>query len=101
MTVASLLLPLAIVSSTQADYRGTRMMSFKGLESLSLVKEEGQRKTYSVIAYPEVMWDEMVPSWNIDLPPGGVVMFKAKGITPGGETKAYNLGIWSIGGMRQ
>jgi hypothetical protein len=92
---------LIALTLAQAEYRGCRLISFRGLDGLTLAKEEGAKKTYSVTVSPEIQWDEMVPSWNVDLPDGATVTFRARARTLDKETKAYNLGTWSLKGVRQ
>jgi hypothetical protein len=41
---------------------------------------------------PNVAWDELVISWNMDLTDGTVLEFEAE---PEGATRAYRLGTWS------
>src|SRR5688500_12267900 len=102
MTVPLLLASvLSFGQPSPADYRGARMIAFKSLSEFMLVKEEGTKKTYTATVDPESAWDEMVRSWNVDLPEGSTLTIRAKALTLGDETKPYSLGTWSLAGIRQ
>ncbi len=40
-------------------------------------------------------WDELIVSWNAQLPPGGFLKIEARGVYPDRATKFYTLAVWS------
>ena len=52
-----------------------------------------------VLMSPEIPppneWQSLVASWNVELPPDGLLKIEARGIYPDHMTKFYVLGLWS------
>ncbi|PYK59509.1 MAG: hypothetical protein DME21_13040 [Verrucomicrobia bacterium] len=43
----------------------------------------------------QIKWDELVVSWNADLPKGVVLKIETRAIYPAHSTRFYTMGIWS------
>ncbi|MES1181014.1 MAG: C39 family peptidase [Verrucomicrobiota bacterium] len=75
-------------------------MQFFGFKDFSkFTSSPGAKAGETVLTSPEIKsdipWNELVASWNIELPEGGYLKTEARGIYPDGATKYYNMGNWS------
>ena len=73
---------------------------FIGLSRFStFMKGNGDSPGETAFVSPEIVskikWNELVVSWNADLPPGVVLKVEARAIYPEHSTRFYTMGIWS------
>ncbi len=103
-TAVKLFLALSILalscfgaSSAIPDYRGVQFLGFKDFSKFTSAK--GTNAGDVVLTSPEVKtditWNELVASWNIDLPDGAWLKTEARAIYPDGCSKFYNMGFWA------
>lgn len=88
----------ALSSSAEAlAARGIQFIAFKSLSQFP--KSAGERPDESVLTSPEIPtrieWDELIASWNAELPPGAWLKLEARGVYPDRTTKWFTMCLWS------
>ncbi len=77
-----------------------RYAYFKSLTDFSRFepshKPTGEVELLSPTIETPIEWDQLVLSWNAKTPPGSFLIFEARAIRPGHETKFYSWGRWSL-----
>jgi hypothetical protein len=85
------------VFAAAPDYRGMQFFGFTNFSAFTSAK--GAKPGETILTSPEIKadiaWDELIASWNIELPDGAWLKTEARGIYPDGPTKYYNMGLWS------
>lgn len=77
------------------DHRGARFIGFARFDRFQREEKPGEIILTSPPIELGIPADEIVVSWNADLPGGAVLRAEARAIYPDHETKLYNLGMWS------
>ena len=79
------------------DYRGVQFFGFDDFSTFTSARAAQGGEL--VLTLPEVKsditWNQLVASWNIDLPEGASLKTEARAIYPEGATKYYVMGLWS------
>jgi hypothetical protein len=79
------------------DARGGQFISFKKFGGFERVGANW--KTEVVLTSPEIVaqirWDEMIASWNAEMPKGTFMKIEARPIYASGPAKWYIMGLWS------
>jgi hypothetical protein len=85
---------------TAPDAGPSHHSRFIGIEDFSSFARgrdaEGNEVLLSPVIPAPIPWEEMVPSWNVDLPPGTGVKVEASATTANGRSGFYVLGNWSL-----
>lgn len=80
-----------------SDPRGCDFLAWRDLSQFSL--EIGDRPGTRLAVSPEIVArvaaDELITSWNADMPPGSTLEIAVRAIYPEQATKFYILGRWS------
>ncbi len=83
--------------ASEVDYRGVQFFGFNDFSNF--VSSAGANSNEMVLTSPEVKsdigWNQLVASWNVELPAGGYLKVEARAIRPEGATKYYVMGLWS------
>lgn len=93
------LLCLAPVNSPAAttDTRGIQFFPYKSLSTFK--QSPGDRPNETVLTSPEtrarIRWDELIVSWNADMPADGYLKVEARALYPGRPSRWYVMGLWS------
>lgn len=89
--------PLEPPAKIGFDARGVQFICFEHFSSFE--KSPGTRARELVLTSPTILtkinWNELIASWNVQLPPGTYMQVAARAIRPQGPTKFYTLGLWS------
>jgi hypothetical protein len=95
--LVALVLPLLAANAGAVDARGGQFISFTNFSGFT--RAAGQRAREVVLTSPEITaaisWDELVASWDVDLPRSGYLKVEARAIHPHGVTKYFTMGLWS------
>lgn len=95
--LATAILALSGATTSAFDGRGCQFLGFNSLSSFE--KAAGARPREMVLTSPVVVgrinWNELVASWNADVPDGAYLKVEARALYPAGPTKYYTLGLWS------
>jgi len=77
--------------------RGIQFIAFKSLSSFkkSVGELHGEVIFTSRVIRTEVAWDELIASWNAEMPASAYLKIEARAIYPGRTTKWYVMGLWS------
>jgi hypothetical protein len=80
------------------DPRGNQFIGFNGFSSFE--RQTGARPTETVLLSPvlvaQMKWNQLVASWNAEIPEGAYLRVEARAVYPGPRgTKWYVLGLWS------
>jgi len=90
-------LPPMISQSAPLDARGNQFMAFKSLSAFK--KSSGEQAGETVLTSPEIRarirWDELIASWNAEMPASAYLKIEARAIYPDHATKWYIMGLWS------
>ncbi len=89
MTVGAVALGLAVFANTPSSARLIRVPIKVNFPAEGELSQE-----YSEIK-PGILFNEVIPSWNIDNAPNGAIRIELRINTPAGKTKWYVLGNWS------
>ncbi len=74
-------------------------MGFTRFSAFERSRGSGSLETVltSPVITARINWDELVASWNVELPESGYMKVEARAVYPAGATKYYTLGLWSSG----
>jgi hypothetical protein len=79
------------------QHRGGQFIGLNGFGRFE--KSPGAKRGETVLTSPEfvarINWDELVASWNADMPQGSYLKVEARALYPHRPTKYYTLGLWS------
>ena len=86
----------------QTDYRGRQFIGFDSLSSFVEAKVPGDGRIFltSPVIHADITFNEVVVSWNADLPEDAYLEVAAQAIYPQVTTKYYSLGVWSKNSTR-
>jgi len=94
--VAVLLLSTCLAGSA-IDPRGAQFVGFTRFSGFE--KARGSHALETVLTSPVIEtcinWDQLVASWNADLPDSAYLKVEARAIYPAGATKYFTLALWS------
>lgn len=97
LTFSSLLFVPMSTSSAPSDARGVQFIAFKSFSNFKKSKGEGPGE--AVLTSPQVRvrirWDELIASWNAEMPASAYLKIEARAIYPDHVTKWYTMGLWS------
>jgi hypothetical protein len=103
LTFAFCLLPvtacleLTCPAAFASDARGAQFVGFK--EFSAFEKSAGKTPNESVLTSTQIVsrisWNELVASWNADMPPSAWLKVEVRAVFPEGPTKYYAMGLWS------
>lgn len=84
----------------KSHFIGLRDFSGFALEENTTKKDEAgtqpdERAWVSPPLEAPLAWNDLVVSWNVQLPPGGYLKIEARAVYPDRATKYYTLGLWS------
>lgn len=83
-----------LAGGTSPEHRGHRFLLFKNLSEFTSTSVPGEW----ILSSPEVAagmdYDELIASWNFDIPNGGLTV-EVRALYDESSTKFYNLGRWS------
>ena len=84
-------------TASALDARGGQFLAFQRFSSFDKTPGERPREVVwtSPVIVGQIKWNELVASWNVDMPEGTYLKIEARGIYPVGPTKSYTMGVWS------
>ncbi len=97
--VPGVLLWLALTAAAAGglDPRGSQFIGFARFQGFS--QSGGQLPGEKVLTSPEIAarvhWDQLVASWNAQMPDGAYMKVEARALYPGHATKYYVMGLYS------
>jgi len=98
----SLALNLALLTpmnscSTTLDARGIQFLPFKSLSTFMKSRDTntGELVLTSRVIRARISWDELIASWNAEMPASAYLKIEARAIYPNRTTKWYVMGLWS------
>jgi hypothetical protein len=84
-------------SSKTFDARGEQFIAFKSFSSFK--KSAGDAPNEIVLTSrrirARIAWDELIASWNAEMPASAYLKIEARAIYPSHTTKWYVMGLWS------
>ncbi len=84
-------------SAEASDTRGGQFIAFTRFGGFE--KSPGERAREVVLTSPvilsHILCDQLIASWNVDLPEGTYLRVEARALYPSGPTKYYIMGRWS------
>ena len=84
-------------SSKTSDARGGQFIAFKSFSSFK--KAAGERPGEFVLTSRKIrariVWDELIASWNAEMPASAYLKIEVRAIHPTHTTKWYVMGLWS------
>lgn len=97
MTLASFVFFHLDVSGQASEARGIQFIAFKTFSSFakSSGMPNGETILISKVMQPCFAWDELIASWNVDMPASAYLKIEARALYPNRATKWFNLGLWS------
>lgn len=84
-------------SSTPIDSRGVQFLSLKSFSAFakSLDSVTGDTVLTSPEIHARIGWDELIVSWNAEIPAGAGLMIEARALYPDHQTRWFIMGLWS------
>jgi hypothetical protein len=84
-------------NAADIDTRGVQFIPFTSFRQF--VRSPGTNESTFVLTSLElstrVRWDELIVSWNAQMPSSASLLIEARAIHPDHTTKWFNLGLWS------
>src|SRR5688500_15391873 len=97
---ALLILSFFLASNADAletnDFRGTRFIGFDRFDSFETVISSNKVQLRSGLVFPQLVWNELVASWNFRGEATNEVTIEAQAVFTNRASKWYNLGKWSL-----
>lgn len=97
LAVAAIVAAPAIAPAGSLDARGIQFLAFKSFTSF--IRTPGEKPGETVLTSPEIAarieWDELIASWNADVPGSTWLKIEARAIYPERTTKWFIMGLWS------
>ena len=94
---AAVWLGLAGAGAGELDPRGGQFIGFTNFSAFS--QSAGELAGEEVLTSPEIAarihWDELVASWNAEMPEGACLKVEARALYPQRATKYYTMGLYS------
>jgi hypothetical protein len=88
---------LAVATASPADVRGNQFIGLKAFSSFKT--SPGENPAETTLTSPEIItrlrWDELIASWDAEMPSGAYLKIEARPIYPKGTTRFYTMGLWS------
>lgn len=85
------------VSAKTSEARGQQFIAFKSFGTFK--KSPGQQPGEIILTSREIhsriAWDELIASWNVEIPASAYLKIEARAVYPDRTTKWYGLGLWS------
>ena len=80
-----------------APHGGPQFVSFVRFDGWT--RTPGATPSETVLTSPEITtradWNELIASWNVQMPPEASLRVEARALAPGHATKFYDLGFWA------
>lgn len=80
-----------------SDARGIQFIPYKSLSTFK--KSPGDHPNEIVLTSPEtrarIRWDELIVSWNAEMPPDGYLKVEARALYTDRPSRWYVMGLWS------
>jgi hypothetical protein len=87
----------AVARGAETDARGNQFIAFKTFSDFA--RSSGERTGEVLLTSPEiptrVSFNELIASWNVELPEATYLKVEARALYPAGGTRYYLLGQWS------
>jgi hypothetical protein len=97
LTTTSLLVAPLNASDTPPDARGIQFIGFTSFSAFAIARGEPPGET--ILTSPEIktriQWDELIASWNAEMPTHAYLQIEVRALYPGRMTKWYVMGRWS------
>ena len=94
---ALLCVGLDVSSAAISDARGVQFIPYTSLSAFK--KSPGDRPNETVLTSPEtharIRWDELIISWNAEMPDDGYLRVEARALYPDRPSRWYVMGLWS------
>lgn len=100
MPVPLFLAMASSVSLAAADFRGTQFFGWQDFAGFGAGATSGERTLTSPVFNAAIAWNELVVSWNAELPPDAGLKIEARALYDDHATKFYTLGLWSRDPLR-
>src|SRR5438105_4557303 len=95
--LASACLTFNAASGSGPDARGGQFISFKGFSSFE--KSPGSNSREIILTSPQIFarihWQELIASWNAEMPASTYLKIEARGVYPERSTTWFTMGLWS------
>ncbi len=93
-------LGLGLTTATASDF-DPRGGQFIGFDNFSAFRTSpGARAGETVLTSPEIAarihWNELIASWNADMPRAAYLRVEVRALYPASLTKYYTMGLWSV-----
>ena len=83
--------------SEKLDARGIQFVGFRSFSGFK--KSSGEQPGATMLTSREIRahisWDELIASWNAEMPPSTYLKIEARALHPDHATKWFVLGLWS------
>jgi hypothetical protein len=93
----ALILAVMPASTKPWDARGIQFLGFHSFDSFQ--KSPGAQPGETVLISREIQarirWNELIASWNADMPAAAYLKVEVRALYPGRATKYYTMGLWS------
>jgi hypothetical protein len=77
--------------------RGIQLITFKGTRKFTRTQNGEAETVYTSRPIPcRIAWNELIASWNIDLPTNASFKIEARAVGTNRATDYYCLGLWSV-----
>lgn len=97
LIIANLLVLTCFMTSMAKDHRGTQFIGFSEFKGFQQTVGESAQETVltSAVLEAAIEWNELVASWNVEMPAGGYMKTEARAFHGERPTKYFVMGLWS------
>lgn len=92
-----IILSVCTISTSAADFRGNQFFGFSDFSSFDKTNTDNSNEI--LLTSPElsagIHFDQLIASWNADLPQDAYLKVEARAIYSEHATKYYTMGLWS------
>jgi Peptidase_C39 like family len=85
-------------AAADIDPRGSQFIGFTNLATFT--KSDGAQAGETVLESPEIMarlnWDQLVASWDAEMPADAYLKVEARALYPNHESKYFTMALWSV-----
>jgi hypothetical protein len=90
-----LLSPTQLSRLDAAEFRGRQFIGLTNFSNFAVARLANETILTSPRIKPNIEWDELIASWNMEMARDDYLKIEARGISPDHTTKFYTLALWS------
>lgn len=95
LPVAAGCLVVGAAAAADVDNRGVQFISWSDFSAFQKTEINSETVLTSPQITTRIGWNQLIPSWNAELPAEGQLKFEVRALYPEHSTKFYTMALWS------